>query len=166
MPYPDAHRLSDAFLANRLDRLADLIAAQGEALLGEAGLDLPSRTVSLLLLVGDHGELSAADAATLLGHPHQLVTQRTELLIDLGLIGRREDPKDRRRKILTLTAKGKEEYKQLQSRLSEAAAVFAALFDEIACDLSAMAAKAQAALERMSLLERIRHRATRKRVSA
>ncbi|MBP6013953.1 MAG: MarR family transcriptional regulator [Alphaproteobacteria bacterium] len=166
MPYPDAHRLSGAFLANRLDRLADLIVAQGEALLGEAGLNIPSRTVSLLLLVGDHGELSAADAATLLGHPHQLVTQRTELLIGLSLIARKNDPSDRRRKILTLSAKGKAQYARLQIRLAEAAAVFTALFDEIACDLSAMAAKAQAALERRPLLERIMQNAPRKRVPA
>ena len=166
MTFPDDHRLAGAFLANRLDRLADLIAAQGEALLAEAGLELPSRAVSLLLLVGDRGQLSAADAATQLGQPHQLVTQRTELLIDLGLIARKDDPNDRRRKILTLSTKGKAQYTRLQSRLAEAAAIFAALFDEIACDLSAMVTKAQAALERQSLTERIRQRAPRKRVSA
>jgi len=51
----------------------------------------------------------------------------------------------------------------LQRKLSEAAEVFAALFDEIGCDLSAMAAKTQAALERKSLLERIKESASAQR---
>lgn len=156
MSFPYDHPLSGAFLANKLDRLADLIADQGEALLGDAGLEMPSRTVSLLLLVGDHRKLSAADAAALLGHPHQLVTQRTELLIGLGLIERKDDPADDRRKVLMLSAKGKGQYARLRTRLSEAADAFGALFDEIGCDLAAMAVKAQAALERKPLRERIK----------
>jgi len=163
MSYPNDHPLKGAFLANRLDRLADLIVVQGEALLRDAGIDIPSRTVSLLLLVGDRAKLSAADAADLLDHPHQLVTQRTELLIDLGLVNRKVDPADGRRKILMLSARGKTQYARLQRKLSEAAEVFAALFDEIGCDLSAMAAKTQAALERKSLLERIKESASAQR---
>lgn len=155
MSFPYDHPLSGAFLANRLDRLADLIADQGETLLRDAGLDMPSRTVSLLLLVGDHRKLSAADAAALLGHPHQLVTQRTELLIGLGLIERKDDPADGRRKVLTLSTKGKGQYARLRTRLSEAAEAFGALFDEIGCDLAAMAAKAHAALERRPLHARM-----------
>jgi DNA-binding MarR family transcriptional regulator len=167
MAFPDDHPLSGAFLANRLDRLADLIADQGEALLRDAGLDMPSRTVSLLLLVGDHRKLSAADAAALIGLPHQLVTQRTELLIGLGLVERKDDPADGRRKVLTLSAKGKGQYARMRTRLTEAAAAFEALFDDIGCDLAAMAAKAQAALERKPLSARMKPAASvAKRVRA
>lgn len=159
MTFPDDHPLSGAFLANRLDRLADLIADQGEALLQHAGLDMPPRTVSLLLFVGEHRKLSAADAAALLGLPHQLVTQRTELLIGLGLIERKDDPADGRRKVLTLSAKGRGQYARLRTRLAEAADAFDALFDEIGCDLARIVAKAQAALEREPLSQRMKQRA-------
>lgn len=159
MPYPDDHPHGGAFLANRLNRLSDTIATQGEALLRDAGLDLPSRAVSLMMLVGERGPLSAADAAALLEHPHQLVTQRTEVLIGLGLIERRDDPADGRRKMLTLSAAGAGQHARLLAVLSEAADAFAALSQEIGCDLSVMVGKAEDALQRVSLLDRMKQRA-------
>ena len=159
MPYPDDHPQGGAFLANRLNRLSDLIATQGDELLRDAGLDLPSRAVSLMLIVGERGPLSVADAAALLEQPHQLVTQRAEVLISLGLIERRDDPADGRRKFLTLSAASVERHARLQAFLSDAADVFATLSEEIGCDLSAMVAKTQGALERVSLLDRMKQRA-------
>lgn len=155
MPFPDCHALNEAFLANRLERLAELIVMQGQVLLGEAGLEMPSRTVSLLLLVGERKQLSVADAVAVLCQPHQLVTQRAELLIGLGLVDRNDDPADGRRKILTLSVRGEDQYVRLQARLLEAAGAFAALSEEVGCDLLAMVEKAHSALERTSLLERI-----------
>ncbi len=156
MSYVDAHPLTGAFVANKLDRLSDLIAGQGEYLLRDAGIDIPSRAVSLALLIGEQGQLSVADIASLLGQPHQLVTQRADVLTDLGLIERTGDPGDGRRKILVLTAKGEDQFAKLQIRLSEAADAFAGLFDEIQCDLSALVTKAMEALDRASVLDRIK----------
>lgn len=155
MTFLDAHPLRGAFVANCFVQLADLISAQGEDMLREAGLDVPSRAVSILLMVGEHGEISAADIAGLLQQPHQLVTQRADLLVDLGLIARRNDPGDGRRKILVLTDRGADQFRRLTVRLAEVAEVFAALFAEIDCDLAAMARRAIAALNRSPILERI-----------
>jgi len=156
VPFPDDHPLSEAFLANRLERLSELIAVQGQGLLAAAGLEMPSRAVSLVLLVGERGGLSAADAAAALGLPHQLVTQRAELLIGLGLVERSDDPSDGRRKILKLSAGGLAQHAKLRALLADAARAFEALFDEIGCDLSAVSATARAALERVPLQDRIR----------
>jgi DNA-binding MarR family transcriptional regulator len=156
MIHLDGHPLAGAFLANKLDRLADMIAQQGEDLLQDAGIDIPSRAVSLLMLVGEHDLLSVADIAATIGQPHQLVTQRADILIDRALIERRGDPADGRRKTLALTAKGEAEHAKLQIMLSEAAEAFAGLFEEIQCDLSAYAMKAMEALSRASIVDRIR----------
>lgn len=156
MPYPDSHPLNGAFLARWLDRLSDLIVLQGDELLRDAELDMPSRAVSLMLLIGERGQLSAADAATELGQPHQLVTQRADVLLDLNLVVRKDDPTDGRRKLLALSAKGKLQHDRLLARLSEASVAFAGLFDEIECDLFSVSAKALEALNCISLLERIR----------
>jgi DNA-binding MarR family transcriptional regulator len=155
MVYPDKHPLSNAFLANRLDRLADLIATQGEEMLRDAGLNMPSRTVSLILLIGERGHVSAADAASILGQPHQLVTQRVDVLLDGALIARTDDPADGRRKILALTARGRDQHARLSALLSATSEVFGALFEEIGCDLSSMAARAMEALDRTSLRDRV-----------
>jgi DNA-binding MarR family transcriptional regulator len=155
MDYIDAHPLSGAFVSNKLVRLSDLIAAQGGDLLRDANIDIPSRAVSSILLIGEHGEISAADIANLLQQPHQVVTQRANLLIDLKLIERKSDPLDGRRKILTLTAKGADQFSQLTARMVQAADVFDALFEEIECDLAAMAMRAIEALNRSPILERV-----------
>jgi DNA-binding MarR family transcriptional regulator len=155
MTYLAAHPLRGAFVANSFVQLSDLIATQGEAMLRDADLDVPSRAVSILLMIGERGEMSAADIAGLLQQPHQLVTQRADLLVDLGLVERRSDPRDGRRKILVLTDKGADQFKRLAVRLARVADVFAALFTEIDCDLAAMTSRAIAALNRSPILERI-----------
>jgi DNA-binding MarR family transcriptional regulator len=155
MPFPDNHPFAAAFLANRLDRLADLIVAQGDELLRAADLSMPPRAVSLMLLIGSEKELSTADAASRLGQPHQLVTQRVELLKDLGLIERTEDPLDGRRKALTLSATGRDQYARLLECLSRASDGFLNLFEEIGCDLSSITAMAMQALQRKPLLDRV-----------
>ena len=142
------------FLANQLDRLADLIADQGEIFLKDVGIEFPARAVSAMLLIGERGGASAADIADALNQPHQVITQRIELLIEIGVISRSPDPKDRRRKILKLTRKGHKQFRALQDRLAIARDVFSALFDEINADLSIYAERAHRALTTTSLSER------------
>ena len=155
MAYFNTHPLRGAFLSNSLLGLADLIAEQGEDMLRAANIDVPSRAVSVMLLVGEHKEISAADIAELLKHPHQLVTQRADLLIELQLIKRTSDPRDGRRKILILTEKGQTQFDLLTKRLAQVAEVFTSLFEEIECDIPAMAQRAINALSHSPILDRI-----------
>lgn len=155
MPYINTHSRHRAFLANQLNRLADLITEQGDDMLVDAGLTLPSRSVSLLLLIDERGQISAADIAKELNQPHQLVTQRIEALIKLNLINRINDSADKRRKILTLTTKGQKELLQLDQCLQNAEHVFQALYQEIECDLSAITQLTIKTLSTHSILDRI-----------
>lgn len=155
MAYVDSHPRHGAFLANQLHRLADLITQQGDDLLMGAGLSLPSRAVSSVLLIGERGQMSAADIAKKLDQPHQLVTQRVEILIELGLVGRIDDPSDGRRKILELTRKGKKELRLVETCLRDAEQVFLDLYQEIECDLSAVTLNALKVLSSKSILDRI-----------
>ncbi len=155
MTYVDSHPRHGAFLANQLSRLVDMISEQGDDLLTGAGLSLPSRSVSSVLLIGERGQISAADIAKELQQPHQLVTQRIEILIKLGLLDRIDDPSDGRRKILELTRKGKKELRLLEICLHEAERAFLDLYQEIECDLSAVTLRAMKVLSSMSILDRI-----------
>lgn len=163
--FTETHALKGAFVANRLSALVDLIALQGDSLLQDAGVSIPSRAVSCVLLVGDQGQVSAADIAKALDQPHQLATQRIEALIQLGLLKRMEDPEDGRRKILALTARGKDQYARLNVRLAEAEQAFLGLFAEIECDLPAVLERALQALRSTPLLQRIQGNATAARTS-
>lgn len=152
----DSHPLRGAFIANTLERLAALIVGQGDNLLRDANLTFPSRATSTVLLLGENARMSAAELAKALVQPHQLVTQRVDMLIELGIVSRDTDPQDARRKTLVLTSKGKREYGRLKAHLALADTAFAALFAEIGCDLAGAALLAIAALERSPLQERAR----------
>ncbi len=151
----DRHFRRTAFIARQLESVVEVIVQQGEAILDDAGVEFPSRAVSAVLLIGERGSVSAADIADALGQPHQLVSQRIELLIESGVVDRVADPNDGRRKILRLTDKGVQQHERLEARLDEADRVFAALFEEIECDLSAVCRRTLLALNESSLLTRL-----------
>ncbi len=150
------HQLRDAFVANLLDTLVNQIVEQGDDLLRQAGVVFPSRSASTVLLLGGGRDLSVADIAKTLGHPHQLATQRVDMLIALGIAKRVDDPGDGRRKVVRLTPKGRRQLQKLEATLVLARSAIAALFEETGCDLSAAALRAMQALETKSLLERSR----------
>jgi DNA-binding MarR family transcriptional regulator len=154
--FVDAHRLSAAFVANQIERLADLIVAQGNDMLDASGIRFPSRTVSTVLFVGENEPTSTADIARALGQPHQLATQRVDLLTQLGILERIADPDDARRKQLRLTPEGRDQFSILTDRLEKAGQAFGALFAEIGCDLPAAAQRASAALRTTPLLTRMK----------
>lgn len=153
--FRDRHTLKGAFLSNLLLRLVDLIALQGDDLLRDAGIIFPSRAVSSVLFIGDRGQVSAADIAKALDEPHQLTAQRIEVLIELNLLKRINDPHDRRRKVLMLSRKGKDQHQRLVCRLAEIEQAFLGLYTEIDCDLPTVLERADQALQRVPILERI-----------
>lgn len=157
--FRDEHALKGAFVSNKLLRLVELIALQGEDLLRDAEITIPSRAVACTLFVGDKGQVSLADIAKALNEPHQLTAQRVEGLIQLGLLERKDDPDDRRRKALSLTRKGKAQHQRLLVRLTEIEQALSDLYAEIKCDLPAVLESAMDALHRTPLLDRIRKRA-------
>ena len=157
--FRDEHALKGAFLSNKLLRLVDLIALQGDELLRDAEITIPSRAVACTLFIGDKGQVSLADIAEALDEPHQLSAQRVEGLIQLGLLERRDDPNDRRRKVLSLTRRGKAQYQLLLVRLAEIEQAFIDLYTEIKADLPTILENAIGALQRTPLLERIRKNA-------
>ena len=154
--YVDAHRLSAAFIANQIERLAEVIVAQGNEMLESAGIQFPSRAVSTVLFVGENEPASTADIARALGQPHQLATQRVDLLVQLGILERIGDPDDARRKLLRLTPAGQAQFRILTDQLDKAGQAFSAMFAEIGCDLAAATLRAAAALEQTPLITRMK----------
>jgi len=152
----DGHRLGAAFVANQVRRLVDLIGEQGNDMLEAAGITFPSRTVSTVLFVGEHQPASTADIARALEQPHQVATQRVDLLIQLGIFERVDDPDDGRRKLLCLTSEGSDQLKVLTERLEKAGQAFDALFAEIGCDLPDVTRRAADALHKAPLLARMK----------
>ena len=161
--FVDGSDWQDAFLGNQLARLVDMIVDQGDALLAKAGLSFPSRDSSTILLISEKGAATTADIARELRKPHQLATQRVEALMALGLVARRNDPNDARRKLLVLTARGKKEAALLRTTLNDAKDAFQDLHKEIENNLSAVALQAIDALSKNTLADRIENSRKRAR---
>jgi DNA-binding MarR family transcriptional regulator len=151
----DTHPLSGAFLSNKLLRLVETIADQGEALLTSADILIPPRAISTVLMIGELENVTAADIANSLDQPHQLATQRIDVLIKLGLITKRPDTKDSRRKVLELTEEGEGQYKKLIEMLGHIRTAMDTLYQELGCDVAGIAVKAVKALKERPLIERI-----------
>lgn len=153
--YFDDHPFAGAFIAARMLRLANLISDQGNEMLASAGVEVPSRCVSMVLFIKEHGGASAAAMAAGLELQHQLVTQRIALLIKLGLVEKSVDPSDARQKRITLSPKGEAQFPALEQFLKDASHMFQALEHEIDASLSVAIERASEALKRRPLAVRI-----------
>ena len=158
MNYTTSHRHHTAFLGSHLEALATLIVSQAETALEEADIPVRSRTVSAILVIAKRKSTTIAEIADTLRQPHQLVTQRIELLLRHGIIERHPDPQDGRRKLLSLTRKGRSIHQKLEAFLEEIAKAFVDLFGEIACDLEEKVEQAREQLSRKSLIDRMARR--------
>lgn len=151
----DTHPLRGAFVSNKLLRLVETIADQGEALLMSAGIIIPPRAISTVLMIGEVPDVTAADIATSLDQPHQVATQRVAALIKLGLVSKRPHSSDSRRKVLEFTALGRAQYGLMMTMLEKIRGAMDALFDELGVDLAAKAVEAVQLLKARPLVDRI-----------
>ena len=155
MSYATSHRHHTAFLASHLETLATLIVSQAEIALEKADIPIPSRTVSAILVIAEKENTTIAEIAEVLQQPHQLVTQRIELLLKRGFIERHPDPQDGRRKLICLSPTGKPLFQQLEVFLSEVTKVFVDLFGDIDCDLENKIEQSRDQLSRRGLIDRM-----------
>jgi len=76
------------------------------ALLREAGVGLDRALFPLLVRLDMQGPMGVAELADRSGRDHTTISRQLAKLERLGLIARRESPRDRRRNAAKLTAKG------------------------------------------------------------
>lgn len=164
--FVDSHAYFHAFVGNRLDRAVQLMNEQSGRVLSNAGIVLPPQSASCLVFIAEKESASAADIAAALDLPHQLVAQRLNALMGRGLVVRRADPNDGRRKILRLTPKGKTQIERLNTVLHDTNAVYEELNKELGVDVSALALRLIDTLDREPLEERILRRQARARKKA
>lgn len=151
----DTHPLSGAFLSNKLLRLVETIADQGEVLLASADILIPPRAISTVLMIGELDNVTAADIAASLDQPHQLATQRIAALMELGLVTKWPHATDSRRKVLDLTPAGLQQYEKMMVMLGHIRTAMDELYAELDCDLARVAVKAVKALKDRPIAERV-----------
>lgn len=146
-----AQNLRPGFLAHMANRLDALICGQTEAMLQDAGVVTPVRSVSTMIYLRKCGPASLADIAAADRQSHQLVSSRVGPLEELGLVTRTIDKNDRRRKLLKLTAKGRADSKIIERVCEQIALGLDHLRHEINLDLMSAIEEAETRLKQMPI---------------
>jgi DNA-binding MarR family transcriptional regulator len=106
-----------AFLAHLLRRLADELIQAAAEWYPTVGVTAPPRTISTLLALDEHGELGVTELADLLRQTHPLVIVWIKELTRLSLVTSKSDRADKRRTVISLTAKGRKELVSVRKAL-------------------------------------------------
>ncbi len=154
-PFEQVDALGSSFLGLQLYQLLTVIDVQGSEMLSQMEVEVPSRVASSLMILKMNGPMSVTELGTALNMTHQLMAHRVQLLKELKLINTKPDPKDKRKQLFHLTAKGKKLTEQLETVTKQAENAYADLFEELGADLYDLLIKARKALLRNPLHQRI-----------
>jgi DNA-binding MarR family transcriptional regulator len=150
------HRQGPAYLAHLLRRLSDELVRGADAWYPEVGVTAPPRTTSTLLALDEHGPLGVTEISALLRQSHPLVINWIRQLQAQGFIKTRLDKDDRRRTLVTLTAKGADETRHLRKALTRMGKASQALMDEAAPGLFDALWRMEQACRREPFADRLR----------
>jgi DNA-binding MarR family transcriptional regulator len=106
-----------AFLAHLLRRLSDELVQGAVQWYPTMGVTAPPRTISTLLALDERGPLGVTELARLLRQTHPLAITWIRELTSLSFVSAKSDPKDRRRSVIRLTAKGRAEVARVRAAL-------------------------------------------------
>lgn len=103
----------ELFLGTRLKRLSDMLYDEVDKLFTAQDINLSARVTSVIFMLHHNGSAGITQIADALGITHPAVNQMGKKLNSLGYIENQPDPSDDRRRLLTLTAAGKQLVKKL-----------------------------------------------------
>ena len=143
-----------AFLGMIMSRLVDEIVAAGSATARALSIDLPPRSMSIITLLAER-ERTVTEIAAAVGQTHAAVIKNMKPLAERGLVARKDDASDGRRKPYALTPHGREIARTLDTLLRAGAAAFRELFEETGIDLYDAILRTDEALKRQSMEQRM-----------
>jgi GNAT superfamily N-acetyltransferase len=143
-------------LGSHLHRLARRSTDGLETVAQELGLAAEPRWFGALRLLQVRGPIGITELARSLGLSHPAVVQVAGALDLQGLIRDRRDARDERRRLLTLSARGRDLVEGLESLWQAQEAATRRWMDEAGVDLPAVLASLEDLLDREPMDERIR----------
>lgn len=155
-------KLGLPFMAHMLRRMSDTLVAGAGEWEAEIGIRAQPRTASTLQLLDREGPRAVTDIAARLKQSHPLIITWLRHLEDEGFVRTMQDPADRRRTLVSLTASGRKEARRMREASDVIERVYGELLDEIGIELFDGLLALEAACERRSVVERLRARAKRR----
>lgn len=148
------HDYGALLLGSRLRKLSETMYAGVDEVYRSHDVALPSRCFPILFLLRDNGRVGISELAAQLGQSHPAVSQMSRKLLDHGVVREWPDPKDDRRRLLSLSRRGTALMKRLEPVWR--AIVSAVQELEIPHQLSAVLTEVDRALVDQDFAQRIR----------
>ncbi len=143
------------FLAHRLRRASEQIVEATSLLQQNNGFTGPPRSVSTLLLLESEGPLGITEISNRLGLSHPLIIRFVRGLLEKGYVTEERDPADARRRLISLTDKGRKQVAYLYEFSTVLAEALRRLFRDTGVDLYSAVEKFEQAIAERSLVDRL-----------
>ena len=147
-------------LPSRLRRLSDRLHRDTSRLYRELGLDMEARWFPIIVLLAEGRPASVTEIAGRVGMTHPAVHQIVNAMALAGLVHSETDVADQRRRLLSLSAKGREVVTQLQPLWQSIRSEMSALLEEAGGELMASLAALERRLDEREFYERMRQSAS------
>jgi MarR family transcriptional regulator, organic hydroperoxide resistance regulator len=148
--------LGPAFLAHRLRRLSETLLQASAEVMSGIGFTGPARSVSTLLLLDAERQLAITEIAARLCFSHPLIVNLVHSLVAEGYAEEHKDPNDARRRLVSLTSKGRAQATILRKYNGVVEEVILALGADAGADLYGDVEKIEAALITRSFTDRLK----------
>jgi DNA-binding MarR family transcriptional regulator len=146
--------LAELALGSRLKRLSEKMLSDAANVYREFGIDAQPKWFTLLALLHDKKHVNVVEAAELLGLSQPAISQFSRQLADKGLVNVSISKEDSRRKVLSLSKKGKEEVQRMLPMWQSVQVAAAQLCTELENDFYQSLKKCEQALSDKTLLQR------------
>jgi DNA-binding MarR family transcriptional regulator/N-acetylglutamate synthase-like GNAT family acetyltransferase len=151
-------KLGALAIASRLRRLTEWLYKDGFRIYQELSLDFEPRWFPLFYLLKESGKISVTHAAQSLGLTHPAINQIAGEMSKRGLLQSTSDKKDKRKRLLHLTQKGKKALSSLESVWRDFESAANQLLNEAGGDFLAIVERLEEALKEKGMYERITQR--------
>lgn len=143
-------------IGSRLRMLTDLITADATHIYNMYGVDIRPKWFPLFFVLKDGCAKTITGIAREIGHSHPSVSNIVKEMGSKGLIRESTDKEDRRRTLISLSAKGRRMAEALEEQCKDVETAIDSIFDETRHDLWKTIGEWEEQLARKSLLQRVK----------
>lgn len=145
-------------LGSRLKRLSDRLMQDGIKIYQQCALDFEPKWFPVFHYLSERGPSSVTDIARGIGITHPSVNQIAQEMLQRGYIAAYKDPRDKRRRVLALSAHGKAEREKLTQVWADIGGALEGLIRETGVDFLTQVESLERSLGAQSFLARFEAR--------
>ena len=159
-------QLGPLALASRLRRLSERLSRDASRIYEDHGIEFEAPWFPVMRLLAQRSPLAVTSVARALGITHPAVNQLAQAMIKRGLLVATRDAEDERKRLLSLSPKGRRMLGALEPIWAEIRAATRELIDETGTDVLAALSSMEHGLGRQTMFQRVASRLKEKQCEA